>query len=91
MKIIVVTLSLVTLVFCVGAIYQIACPILQPVVYLDQTYQRMILGPTTRSKTLAVEWATHETAKHQNAEYMILQNLHWNRDLDIVECQTKFR
>ncbi len=66
-------------------------PILQPVVYLDEKEERMLLGPTTRSKKLAVEWAIHTSWKNPGSRYMVLENLHWDRQLDMVFCDYKFR
>jgi hypothetical protein len=66
-------------------------PILQPVVYLDEKCEKILLGPTTRSRSLATEWGQHTSANNPGSSYMILKNLHWDRQFDIVFCDDKFR
>lgn len=66
-------------------------PIVQPVVYLDENCERMIIGPHTRSPKLAREWAQHTARGREGASYMILQNLKWDRNYDLVIAQDKFR
>ena len=77
---------------CGGFIlHELTRPILQPVVYLDEGYERMILGPQTRSPEKAREWAVGVTKKRNASDYMILSGLKWDREYDMVFAAQKFR